>query len=125
MIINAWDSFCVAENGCDWDSDILFSTNNAVLKRRYRELPAIECVQRNTSKVIVTENEVKKTNKNGMGNQVGTITNYVTSMMEVQSHFEKGSKEYLILRILKLGILPEITPLWAFGNDFSSFQAVC
>ena len=33
--------------------------------------------------------------------------------------------KYLILRILKLGILPEITPLWAFGNDFSSFQAVC
>ena len=34
-------------------------------------------------------------------------------------------KNVLILRILKLGILPEITPLWAFGNDFSSFQAVC
>lgn len=94
MIINAWDSFCMAENGCDWDGDILFSTNNDVLKRRYKELPAIECVQRNTSKVIITENEVKKTNKNGMGNQVGTITNYVTSMMEVQSNFEKGSKEY-------------------------------
>ncbi len=94
MIINAWDSFCMAENGCDWDSDILFSTNNAVLKRRYKELPAIECVQRNTSKIIVTEAEVKKTNKNGMGNQVGTITNYVTSMMEVQSHFAKASKEY-------------------------------
>lgn len=29
-----------------------------------------------------------------MGNQVGTITNYVTSMMEVQSHFEKDSPEY-------------------------------
>jgi hypothetical protein len=29
-----------------------------------------------------------------MGNQVGTITNYVTSMMEVQSHFEKDTKEY-------------------------------
>lgn len=94
MIINAWDSFCLAENGCDWDSDILFSTNNAVLKRRYRELPAIECVQRNAPKMIVTENEIKKTNKNGMGNQVGTITNYVTSMMEVQSHFVKDSKEY-------------------------------
>lgn len=94
MIINAWDSFCMAENGCDWDSDILFSTNNNVLKRRYRELPAIECVQRNTSKIVVTEESVKKTNKNGMGNQVGTITNYVTSMMEVQSHFEKESKEY-------------------------------
>ena len=94
MIINAWDSFCMAENGCDWDSDILFSTNNNVLKRRYRELPAIECVQRNTSKIVITEESVKKTNKNGMGNQVGTITNYVTSMMEVQSHFEKESKEY-------------------------------
>lgn len=94
IIINAWDSFCMAENGCDWDSDILFSTNNPVLKRCYRELPAIECVQRNASKIVITETEVKKTNKNGMGNQVGTITNYVTSMMEVQSHFEKGSKEY-------------------------------
>lgn len=94
MIINAWDSFCIAENGCDWDSDILFSTNNNVLKRRYRELPAIECVQRNAPKIIITENEVKKTNKNGMGNQVGTITNYVTSMLEVQSHFAKDSEEY-------------------------------
>ncbi|MCM1500421.1 MAG: hypothetical protein NC124_18320 [Clostridium sp.] len=94
MIINAWDSFCMAENGCDWDSDILFSTNNDVLKKRYKELPAIECVQRNTPKMFITEKEVKRTNKNGMGNQVGTITNYVTSMMEVQSHFQKGSKEY-------------------------------
>lgn len=94
MIINGWDSFCMAENGEDWDSDLNFSTNNSALKRRYKLLPAIECVQRNTSKVVVTEKEVLKTNKNGMGNQVGTITNYVTSMMEVQSHFEKGSKEY-------------------------------
>ena len=94
MIINGWDSFCMAENGEDWDSDLNFSTNNSVLKRRYKLLPAIECVQRNTSKIVVTEKEVLKTNKNGMGNQVGTITNYVTSMMEVQSHFEKDSKEY-------------------------------
>ena len=94
MIINGWDSFCMAENGEDWDSDLNFSTNNSVLKRRYKFLPAIECVQRNTSKIVITEKEVLKTNKNGMGNQVGTITNYVTSMMEVQSHFEKCSKEY-------------------------------
>lgn len=94
MIINAWDTFCIAENGCDWDSDILFSTNNDILKKRHRKLPAIECVQRGTSKVIITENEVKKTNKNGMGNKVGTITNYITSMMEVQSRFKKDSDEY-------------------------------
>lgn len=94
MIINGWDSFCVAENGCDWDGDLLFSTNNSVLKRNYIPLPAIECVQSNAEKVIVTESEIKKTNKNGMGNQVGTITNNVTSMKEVQSRFKKGSKEY-------------------------------
>lgn len=94
LVINGWDSFCMAENGCDWDSDILFSTNNNVLKRRYRLLPAIECVQRNCSKTIVTEKEVKQTNRNGMGNQVGSITNYVTSMMEVQSRFQKESAEY-------------------------------
>lgn len=94
MIINGWDSFCMAENGEDYDSDLNFSTNNAVLKRRYKYLPAIECVQRNAQKIIVTEAAVKKTNKAGMGNQVGTITNYVTSMMEVQSHFEKNSDEY-------------------------------
>lgn len=94
FIINGWDSFCMACNGADHDGDLVYSTNNPVLIRRYRELPAIECVQRNTAKVVVTENEVKKTNKNGMGNQVGIITNYVTSMMEVQSHFPKRTKEY-------------------------------
>ena len=94
MIINGWDSFCMAENGEDYDSDLNFSTNNEVLKRRYKYLPAIECVQRNAEKIVVTETSVKKTNKAGMGNQVGTITNYVTSMMEVQSHFEKDSNEY-------------------------------
>jgi len=98
MIINAWDSFCMAENGCDFDSDILFSTNNDVMVRNYRELPAIDCVQRKTEKVIVTEDEVKKTNINGMGNKVGTITNYVTSMMEVQSRFAKGSDEFNTLQ---------------------------
>lgn len=94
MIINAWDSFCAAENGCDWDGDILFSTNNAVLKRRHKKLPAILCAQQNTEKVVVTENDIKRTNKNGMGNKVGTITNRVTTMMEVQARFEKDSPEY-------------------------------
>ncbi len=97
MIINSWDTFCMAENGCDYDSDILYSTNNSVLKRKYRPLPALECMQRVTEKFLVTESRIKKTNKNGMGNKVGIITNYVTSMMEVQSRFEKGSDEYNIL----------------------------
>lgn len=94
MIINSFDSFCMAENGCDWDGDILYSTNNCVLKRKFRELPAIECAQNTCDKIIVSEREVKQTNKNGMGNKVGTITNRVTAMMEVQARFEKGTPEY-------------------------------
>lgn len=97
MVINSWDSFCMAENGCDWDGDILFSTNNSVLLNKFIPLPAIECVQSNAEKIIVTEEAIKKTNKNGMGNQVGTITNYVTSMIEVLSHFPEESDEYKIL----------------------------
>ena len=101
MIINAWDSFCVAENGCDWDGDLLYSTNNKVLLRCFRKLLAIECVQRKANKIIINEKEVKKTNKNGMGNQVGQITNRVTSMIEVLSRFKEGSNEYndLLYRI--------------------------
>lgn len=94
MIINGFDTFCQAENGCDWDGDILFSTNNSVLKRKHVKLPAIVCAQSNTKKVIINENEIKKTNKNGMGNKVGTITNRVTGFIEVQSHFETNTKEY-------------------------------
>ena len=94
MIINGWDTFCMAENGCDYDSDLLFSTNNKILLNNHKKLPAIQCCQRNTEKVIVTEKDILKTNKNGMGNKVGSITNRVTAMMEVLSHFSPDTKEY-------------------------------
>lgn len=94
MIINGWDTFCQSENGCDWDGDILFSTNNKILLKRHRQLPAICCAQSKADKVLIKESDIKKTNKNGMGNQVGTITNRVTAMMEVQSRFSPDSKEY-------------------------------
>ena len=61
-------------------------------------------------------------------NLVKVISDIATSGEEKElTNEERLSviKNLLILRILKLGILPEITPLWAFGNDFSSFQAVC
>lgn len=60
MIINGWDSFCMAENGEDWDSDLNFSTNNSVMKRRYRYLPAIECVQRNAEKLLSLKLPLKR-----------------------------------------------------------------
>lgn len=94
LIVNSWDTFCMAENGCDYDSDILFSTGHPVLQKRHRELPAIECVQRTARKTVITEKEILKTNRDGMGNDVGSITNHITAMMEVRSHFPRESREY-------------------------------
>ena len=94
MIINAWDTFMAAENGCDFDGDLLFSTNNPVLLRRHRKLPAICCIQRKANKVIPDEKAILKSNMNGMGNKVGSITNRVTAMMEKLAHFDKDTDEY-------------------------------
>ena len=84
----------VAANGCDYDGDILFSTNNRVLLDSHITLPAINCLQQTCDKVEVTDADLKKYNLDGMGNAVGTITNRVTSMMEVQSRFAPGTREY-------------------------------
>lgn len=97
MILNGFDTMCQALNGCDFDSDLLFSTNNSVLLKRYRPLPAIICIQRNVAKIIPTEEDMMIMEKNAMGNKVGTITNRITAMMEVQSRFPPESEEYKVL----------------------------
>lgn len=74
--------------------DSVFSTNNNVLLRRYEELPAINCVQHNAAKQIITEENIVKSNFNGFGNNVGSITNRATAMFSVQAQFDKHSKEY-------------------------------
>ena len=81
-----------------YDGDLIFTTNNDVLLRKHRRLPAILCQQNNTEKVIPTEKEVLATNINAMGNKVGTITNRATSMMDKQSYFKKETREWLDLQ---------------------------
>ena len=94
FIVNCFDSFMKAENGEDADGDANFTTNNRVLLNCYRSLPAVSCIQKNAEKMEITEKALEKSNRLAFGNDVGTITNYVTSMLEVQSRFEKGSKAY-------------------------------
>ena len=97
MIVNAWDSFCMACNGADFDGDICYSTNNNILLKNYRKLMPLMCVQRKAEKIIPTEDDIIKSNMNGMGNKVGQITNRATSMMDVQFNFDKGSEEWNIM----------------------------
>jgi hypothetical protein len=81
-------------NGMDFDSDAIITTNNPVILRNTRnELPII-CEQKSAKKVKVTESLLKKSNKNGFGDDIGTITNRVTTMFDVLASLEKGTEEY-------------------------------
>ena len=74
--------------------DAVFSTNNQVLIRCYRQIPAINCIQHKAEKKTITEKDIIKSNFNGFGNSVGSITNRATAMLSVQARFDKHSKEY-------------------------------
>lgn len=74
--------------------DILFTTNNKVLIDKHRQLPALDCQQRKAPKTIPTEDAIAKSNKKGFKNKVGSITNIGTSMLNLQSKFPEGSKEW-------------------------------
>lgn len=94
LIVNSYDSFCKAENGEDADGDANFTTNNKILIKKFQNLPAIDCAQKTAKKKNISEKSIRISNKKAFGNDVGSITNHVTSMKEKQSYFEKNSWEY-------------------------------
>ena len=93
-IFNSWDTVAHALNGMDKDGDLVLLTDNRVLVDNLRPLPALMCVQRKAKKRIVTEEDAIRANINSFGDDIGKITNRITSMFEVQSRFEPGSPEY-------------------------------
>ena len=97
MILNCHDTTTHALNGCDYDGDICFSTNNLVLMNHTKDLPAIVCVQRKAEKQIINEDLLIEANKNSFGDDIGSVTNKITAMFDVQSQFNKDSEEYAVL----------------------------
>lgn len=93
-IINAWDTTMPALNGLDFDGDLTMITDNPVLVNKYKPLPAIICEQKKAVKKISNEDDFIISDINSFGNDIGSITNRATSMFEVRSGFEIGSKEY-------------------------------
>ena len=93
-IYNVWDSMTAAMNGMDADGDQVMLTDNPVLVWKHRELPTIMCIQRRAEKRLSAEEDFIRANVAAFGNDIGQITNWVTSMYEVQSRFAPGSKEY-------------------------------
>lgn len=97
LILNSWDMITFAANGCDFDGDTFLATNNSILLKNTVNLPAIVCVQRKASKKIVTEDDLIASNIAGFGDSIGSITNKVTAMFEVQAGFSEESDEYKVL----------------------------
>lgn len=96
-IFNAWDTACAALNGCDFDGDLCMLTDNPVLLRKHKPLPALMCAQRKAKKKVSSEVDFIQSNIDSFGNDIGRTTNYITSMFEVRSHFGVDSEEYKAL----------------------------
>lgn len=96
-IFNSWDTCAEAMNGFDKDGDCVINTSFPLLVKHTKELPAIVCVQRKSPKCLPTEEDMIQANINSFGNDIGQITNHITSMFEVQSRYEKDSRAYRLL----------------------------
>lgn len=93
-VLNAWDTMTAALNGADYDGDLVFLTDNPVLLRRYENCPALMCAQRRAEKKVPEEEDFIQSNIDSFGNEIGQVTNYITSMYEVRAGFDQDSKEY-------------------------------
>lgn len=96
-MLNAWDSTTQALNGADKDGDLIFLTDNKILVENIQPTQAIFCVQRKGVKKIVTEQDLIQANIASFGDDIGKITNRVTSMFDVRAQFPEDSEEYKIL----------------------------
>lgn len=96
-IFNAWDLANAALNGADFDGDLVLLTDDDVLVTKLVERPAIMCVQRRAEKKIPSEQDTIHSNIESFGNDIGKITNRITTMFEVMSKFPPGSKEREVL----------------------------
>lgn len=94
IILNAWDTACDAMNGADKDGDTNMDTDNPIIVKNTLNSSTIVCVQRKAEKKVASEEDIIQANKLAFNDDIGIVTNHVTSMIEVQAGFEKGSPEY-------------------------------
>ena len=98
VVVNGWDTMPAALNGFDFDGDLLFTTNNEPLMRSQKNLLALNCVQTQTPKKVISEIDIIASNKAGFGSKIGSITNKITAMTSLMANYEIGSPEYETLR---------------------------
>ena len=98
VIFNSWDTTMDAMNGEDYDGDMNFLTDNDVIVRNTHNSRTIFCVQRRAEKHVITQELLVESDINGFGNDIGKITNDITSQFDTLCNFDADSLENRILK---------------------------
>ena len=93
-LINSWDTTAIRCNGADYDSDSFFTTNNKVLLDSFVYKTTLMCIQDSTPKKVPTEDDYIKSDINGFGDSIGSVTNKATNMISLREQFAPDSEEY-------------------------------
>lgn len=96
-IISCHDNLAMAENGMDKDGDLAMTTDEPVLVKNTKNLPAINCLQKKADKKIPSKKDLELSNYLGMDCNVGTVTNKITNMYDVISRYPPNSNENSVL----------------------------
>lgn len=94
ILLNSWDTTAIRCNGEDYDSDSNFCTNNKVLLDAFEYKTTLMCVQESSAKKIPTEADYIKSDINGFGDSIGSVTNKATNMISLREQFPHASEEY-------------------------------
>ena len=93
-ILNGWDTTAIRCNGADYDADTFFTTNNKVLLDSFEYKTTLMCLQDSVPKKIPTEEDYIKSDINGFGDSIGSVTNKATNMISLREQFAPDSEEY-------------------------------
>lgn len=77
--------------------DTFMCTDNPVILKNTLDLPTIVCIQRKADKKIASEEDIIQANKLAFNDDIGIVTNHITSMIEVQAGFDPDTEEYKTL----------------------------
>ena len=94
IILNGWDTTAMRCNGEDYDSDSNFCTDNKVLLDAFEYKTTLMCEQESSVKKPPTEDDYVKSDINGFGDSIGSVTNKATNMISLREQFDKDSEEY-------------------------------
>jgi hypothetical protein len=93
-MLNGWDTTAIRCNGADYDADTFFTTNNKVLLDSFEYKTTLMCLQDSVAKKCPTEEDYIKSDINGFGDSIGSVTNKATNMISLREQFTPDSEEY-------------------------------